>query len=260
MSTDKGNLQFDLSTPGEEPGERKNITINGIDFVFRWCPPGTFLMGEILANEFTSFSNLKDASKETFDQHQVKLTKGFWILQTAVTQKQWQAVMGNNPSFFKTQGEDRPVENVSWNDCLEFCKTCLQFGLNVTLPTEAQWEYACRAGTNEPFSGKWDKMTWCDGKKNNGKKRYKTLPVGKLAPNEWRLYDMHGNIWEWCLDWYGAYPCESVTDPTGPSNGVKRVNRGGCFSVIYEFCRSAYRRSRDPNTRNCLLGFRIVGQ
>lgn len=211
--------------------------VNGVEFAFRWCPPGTFTMG-------SPESEAGRQGKEV--QHQVTLTKGFWIMETEVTQKQWQAVMGANPSHFK--GDDLPIENVSWNECQEFCrKTGFQF------PTEAQWEYACRAGTTGMYAGNLDEMTWYD---RNGEG--KTHPVSTKTPNAWGLYDMHGNVWEWCQDWEGDYPDNSVTDPSGPSNGIHRTHRGGSWAHKNEWCRSAHRSGRAPDGRDIYIGFRCI--
>ena len=245
----------DLSLEGREAGERAVMTINGVEFAFRWCPAGTFMMGSP-----TSENGRNDDEK----QHQVTLTKGFWMMETEVTQKQWKAVMGNNPSNFK--GDDLPVEQVSWNDCQEFCKKCVQLGLLVQLPTEAQWEYACRAGSTTAYF--WgnalngDKAN-CDGNypcgtTTIGKYLKKTTPVGSYAANAWGLYDMHGNVWEWCQDWFGDYPSGSVTDPTGPSNGSDRVIRGGSWNSDARSCRSAYRFYNEPGYRSNRLGFRVA--
>ena len=237
-------------------GERKTVTVNGVEFAFRWCPAGTFTMGSPTSEE---------GRYDDETQHKVTLTKGFWMLETEVTQKQWKAVMGNNPSSFK--GDDLPVECVSWNDCQEFCKKCTQLGLSVQLPTESQWEYACRAGSTTAYF--WgnalngDKAN-CDGNypcgtEITGKYIGKTTPVGSYQPNAWGLYDMHGNVWEWCQDWYAKdYPSESVTDPTGPSSGSDRVDRGGCWSHDARRCRSAIRGYCGPGYRGIVLGFRLV--
>ncbi len=223
--------------------ERKTVTVNGVEFAFRWCPAGTFTMG--------SPEDEKDRdSDET--QHKVTLTKGFWMLETEVTQKQWKAVMGSLPDCgFK--GDNLPVECVSWNDCQEFCKKCTQLGLPVQLPTEAQWEYACRAGSTGAYAGNLDEMAWYSS--NSGST---THPVGTKKANAWGLYDMHGNVWEWCQDWYGDYPSGSVTDPTGPSSGSDRVRRGGSWGHNARLCRSALRNSYDPGNRYDHLGFRLV--
>ena len=186
--------------------------------------------------------------------HKVTLTKGFWMMETEVTQKQWKAIMGNNPSSFI--GDDLPVEKVSWTDCQKFCKKCTKLGLPVQLPTEAQWEYACRAGTTGAYVGDLDEMAWYYD--NSGRK---THSVGTKKPNEWGLYDMHGNVWEWCQDWKADYPSGSVTDPTGPSNGsygLFRVNRGGSWSFKAGGCRSACRRYDEPDNRYYGLGFRVA--
>ena len=182
-------------------------------------------------------------------QHRVTLTKGFWMMETEVTQEQWKVVMGNNPSNIK--GDDLPVERVTWNDCQEFCKKCAQLGLPVQLPTEAQWEYACRAGSTGAYASILDAMAWYNG--DSG-----THPVGTLKPNAAGLYDMHGNVWEWCADWYGEYPSESVTDPVGPSTGSRRVFRGGGWDDSAGYCRSANRGYCVPGDRYYYLGFRCV--
>ncbi len=172
--------KHDLTIPGAKAGERKTVTVNGVEFAFRWCPAGTFMMG--------SPKDEKDRSSDE-TQHEVTLTKGFWMLETEVTQKQWKAITGDNPSNFK--GDDLPVEEVSWNDCQEFCRKCSALGLPVQLPTESQWEYACRAGTTDAYAGNLDEMAWYYSNSGN-----KTHPVGTKKPNAWGLYDMHGNVWE----------------------------------------------------------------
>ena len=191
-------------------GMAKTLTLpGGEEMRFRLCPPGTFTMGEGTG------------------AYRVTLTRTFWMGETPVTQKQWESVMGKNPSCFK--GDDRPVEGVSWEDCQEFIQKVNAKLLDgqVRLPTEAEWEYACRAGTTTPYggTGNLDEMGWYGG--NSGGE---THPVGQKKPNAWGLYDMHGNVWEWCADWFGDYPSGSVTDPTGPSSGETRVRRGGSWS------------------------------
>ena len=226
-----------------KPGDRKVEIVNGVEFAFRWCPPGTFLMGSP-----TSESGLYDNEK----QHQVILTKGFWMLETEVTQKQWKAVMGNYPGTF--EDDDIPAGEISWNNCQNFCRKCTSLGLSVQLPTEAQWEYACRAGSRGAYAGNLDDMAWYASNFE-----YKNHPVGTKKPNAWGLYDMHGNVWEWCADyWSDEYPSESVTDPTGPTNGSRRVYRGGCRSSYAESCRSAYRDRDAPDRNDMNRGFRVV--
>lgn len=232
------------STTDNNAGVKMVKIINGVEFTFRWCPPGTFMMG--------SPEDEKNRDNDE-TQHQVTLTKGFWMLETEVTEKQWKVIMGKNTTHFP-RGDDRHVGFVTWNDCQEFCKKCTKLGFPVQLPTEAQWEYACRAGSTEAYSGNLDDMAWyCD---NSGGVSH---PVRTKKPNAWGLYDMHGNAWEWCADWYGVYPDESVTDPIGPSNGVKRVNRGGGFGdSATGVCRSANRGNFDPDFGLVFNGFRCV--
>ena len=210
-----------------------------------WCPPGSFLMG----------SPSGEPGRDTDEMpHRVTLTKGFWMAKTPVTQRQWKSVMGDNPSRFK--GDDLPVENVSWNDCQEFCRRCREAGVDLRLPTEAQWEYACRAGTTGPYAGSanLDVMGWY-----GGNSRQKTHPVGQKQPNAWGLHDMHGNVLEWCAEWYGDYPDGSVTDPKGASSGWGRVARGGSWNNSVTYCRSAYRFNYFPSCTSGSLGFRPAG-
>lgn len=215
------------------------------DFV--WVPPGTFVMGS---------PPTETGRNEDENQHQVTLSKGFWMGKFEVTQAQWMDVMGSNPSFFT--GEDLPVENVSWDDVQAFLVILNEReGANFRLPTEAEWEYACRAGSAAAFSFgespvQLSNYGWFAD--NSGRT---THPVGSLAPNAWGLFDMHGNVWEWCQDRAGAYPVGSVTDPKGPETGVQRVGRGGSFGVSAVNCRSADRSASDPGAKGPDLGFRI---
>ena len=259
-------------TPSEpKPGERMVKTVDGVEYAFRWCPAGKFMMG-----------SPKD-EEGRFDwagpQHEVTLTQGFWMLETEVTQGMWQSVMGESISdkakqgslFHDLHGEGStyPMYYVSWDDCQEFCrKLSSKIGMKITLPTEAQWEYACRAGSTTPFF--WgstlngDKAN-CDGDypygtSTKGKDLGKTAPVKSYAPNAWGLYDMHGNVWEWCSDWYGEkYYTESPsTDPTGPNSGWYRVHRGGGWVSYARLCRSAIRGRLSAGVRSDELGFRPV--
>jgi formylglycine-generating enzyme required for sulfatase activity len=175
--------------------------------------------------------------------------------------------MGNNPSNFK--GSRLPVESISWNDCQDYLSKLnksVSSSYKFSLPTESQWEYACRAGTTTPFNFgvelNGDKAN-CDGNypygtETKGKYLEKTTVVGSYAANSWGIYDMHGNVWEWCKDWSGAYPSGSVTDPTGAINGSYRVYRGGGWSIDAEYCRSALRILSTPSVRNDHLGARLV--
>ena len=237
-------------------GAKKTIKLpGGVTMEFVWCPPGTFMMGSP-SNEEGRYDNEK--------LRRVTLTKGFWLGKYEVTQKQWQSVMGSNPSYFK--GENLPVERVSWNDCQKFfAKVNAQLNCGARLPTEAEWEYACRAGTTTAYF--WgnalngDKAN-CDGNKPCGttvKGRFlgRTANVGSYAPNAWGIYDMHGNVCEWCSDWLGDYDLET-TDPKGPSSGSVRVRRGQAWDCPAFRCRSAYRCSVAPDSRLNALGFRVA--
>ncbi|OQB96022.1 MAG: Serine/threonine-protein kinase pkn1 [Verrucomicrobia bacterium ADurb.Bin122] len=190
---------------------------------------------------------------------QVEITRAFWLGKTEVTQSQWEAVMGSNPSSFK--GSDRPVECVSYDDALEFCRKLtareraagrLPSGYEYTLPTEAQWEYACRAGTTGDYAGSLGSMGWYGANSGN-----QTHPVAQKQANAWGLYDMHGNVWEWCLDWKGDYAGGTVRDPAGPSSGSYRVYRGGGWGGTASCCRSANRNFFVPGYRS-FLGFRLA--
>jgi formylglycine-generating enzyme required for sulfatase activity/serine/threonine protein kinase len=240
-----------------QAGEVVAVSLGGgIDLRFAWCPPGTFLMG-------SPPSEQERSDDET--QHRVTLTKGFWLAVTAVTQAQWQAVMGSNPSHFK--GDDRPVEQVSWDDCQDFCrKLAERTGKTFRLPSEAEWEYACRAGTTTPFhngctlsteQANYDgNHTYGPGKK--GVYRHQTTPVGSFPANAWGLFEMHGNVYEWCADWYGPYQTGDVKDPKGRNYGTTRVLRGGSWGYHPGFCRSAYRCWNAPGSRNNSIGCRLV--
>jgi len=225
----------------------------GVIMMMCWIPPGEFLMGSPVDED-------RRGDDET--EHRVKITRGFWLAKTQTTQAQWQAVMGNNPSHH--QGDDLPVEQVSWIDICgdEAAGTGGFLGeLNQLvpgderfhLPTEAQWEYACRAGTTGPYAGNPDEMVWyCD------KDGYETHPCGQMMPNNWGLHDMHGNVWEWCADWHAKYDPGLVTDPTGPATGTLRVCRGGIWSRHANYCRVADRGSSGPAESSKYLGFRVA--
>mgnify|MGYP001229267770 CR=1 FL=1 len=211
---------------------------------FVWIEPGTFAMGVPESEE----GRTRDER-----QHRVTLTKGYWMQTTEVTQSQWVAVMGGNPSEF--QGDSRPVENVSWDDVQRFIHklNAQDPGKHYRLPTEAEWEYACRAGTTGERYGELDDIAWHRGNSNE-----QTHPVGRKQPNAWGLYDMIGNVWEWCADFYDDYPSGAVTDPAGPSSGSERMFRGGCFENNANSCRSTFRNAEGPGFRSIYRGFRLV--
>ena len=241
-------------------GARKVLTIARVEVPFRWAPPGRFMMGSP-EDEEERWNNEK--------QHEVILTHGFWLAETQTTQKLWKAVMGSNPSRFT--GDDlRPVENVSWEDSQKFIRKLN--GLKVSgagtfrLPTESEWEYACRAGATTAFP--WGNVLNGDKANCNGRYPYgteekgkyldKTTRVGSYESNAWGLYDMIGNVWEWCQDWYYDYPSGTVTDPQGASSGSSRVLRGGSWIDNPGDCRSAGRFYYVPAPGNGYNGFRLA--
>jgi formylglycine-generating enzyme required for sulfatase activity len=235
-----------VATTAAEPvsaGKELVLTIPGsgkVQLRMKLIPAGSFTMGEGKSS------------------HETKLTKPFYMGVFEVTQAQWQAVMGNNPSKFNGKPA-YPVERVSWEDCQQFVKKLNGMGIGTfRLPTEAEWEYACRAGTKTAYSfgdyaGKLGNYAWCE--ENS---RQSTHQVGTKKPNAWGLYDMHGNVWEWCSDWYGDYGTGKQTDPKGAAGGSLRVNRGGCWYYSSWRCRSAFRSWYSPSDRYSDLGFRLV--
>ncbi|WP_374495622.1 formylglycine-generating enzyme family protein [Zoogloea sp.] len=241
-----------------EWGLAATLNLNGVKQTFRWIQPGTFLMG-------SPRDELGRYSDET--QHKVTLSRGYWLADTACTQALWQAVMGDNPSRFKVYPAN-PVEQVSWNDVQTFFARldALVPGLDAGLPSEAQWENACRAGTTTPFSFgenitseqvNYDgNFPYAGGKK--GLYRACTVPVKSLPPNPWGLYEMHGNVREWCADWFGNYPQGPQVDPSGPPEGVERVLRGGSWINDGQYCRAAARCRNEPGFRGNTIGFRLA--
>jgi formylglycine-generating enzyme required for sulfatase activity len=239
------------SSPTEETITLETLTLDlggGAKMELVRIPAGEFLMG----------SPMSEASRENNEgpQHRVRISKPFYLGKYEVTQGQWVAVMGENPSNFK--GDDRlPVENISWNDCVEFCRKVSQkTGVRIRLPSEAEWEYACRAGSTTAYSfgdspDALGQYAWYEDNWDS-----KTHPVGQKKPNVWGLYDMHGNVGEWCADWYGEgyYRQSPPTDPSGPTSGELRVIRSGWFWG----CRSAHRDRAPPGFRHRYLGFRVA--
>lgn len=240
------------------------IDCNGVKLEMVKILAGTFMMGSP-KNELGRYYD--DDEK----QHQVTLTKDYLLGKYPVTQAQWRAIMGNNPSCFK--GAKRPVENVSWDDAKSFCDKlneryagklpqCYKFDL----PTEAQWEYACRAGTTTALNNGTnltDEKYHCSNLAEVAWYYYQneesqTHPVGQKRSNNAGLYDMHGNVWEWCRDWYGNYRDGAVTDPVGPRTGSYRVFRGGSWRDNAKNCRSAYRGYDSPGFRDNHFGFRLA--
>jgi len=237
----------------------KEIT-NSIGMKLVLIPKGTFMMGS---------PETEKGRQENETQHEVTISKDYYLGVYEVTQAQYETVMGKNPSHFQgaivgNENADLPVENVSWDDAVEFCKKLSDLpeekkaGRVYRLPTEAEWEYACRAGSKTAYSfddeeGLLPEYGWF---KRNSSDR--THTVGLLEPNAWGLYDMHGNVWEWCSDWYVEYPQGAVSDPTGPKEGSDRVIRGGGWNSGAADCRSAYRGGSTPGDRFYSLGFRLA--
>ena len=217
----------------------------------------------IQAGEFTMGSPKTEVGRDENEvQHRVTISKGFWLGKTEVTQRQYETIMGDNPSNFKSSGPDAPVEQVSWSEAMEFCQKLtvkersmggLPGGYVYRLPTEAQWEYACRAGTQGSHGGDLNAIAWY-----SDNSAFKTYPVRQKQANDWGLYDMHGNVWEWCYDWSGAYSLNNVIDPVGPNTGSGRINRGGSFGFNARLCRSAGRYWNWPYLRSSDLGFRVA--
>ena len=254
---------------------------NWVSQRMRWIPAGRFTMG--------SPDDEPGRWDDEGPQHEVTISQSFWMFDTPCTQGLWKAVMdGESPSYF--QDDERPVEQVIWEEAREFINRLNSkvSDLSLVLPTEAQWEYACRAGTKEATHAGLieilaeydapilDEIAWYGGNSgvdfelDNGVdssswpgKQYDhtqagTRKVGKKRPNDWGLFDMLGNVWEWCSDWSGAYEAESQLDPTGPEEGLSRVLRGGGWGNTARLARSAARDGSDPGLRFRYIGFRCA--
>jgi formylglycine-generating enzyme required for sulfatase activity len=261
LPPDKDSLKPDWATAAGRDGFGlyAEAVIAGITQRFRWIEPTSFLMGSP-ENENGRYDNEI--------QHPVTLTQGYWLADTACTQALWQTVMDRNPSAFK--GENNPVENVSWDDIEKFLQRLnRQYPeLKLRLPTEAEWENACRAGTIGAFNFEGELLldkinyrgTWEDYSNWGESALQQTAVVKSYPPNAWGLYEMHGNVWEWCQDWYGDYPTEPVVDPLGAESGARRVLRGGSWFFGGESCRSAYRLHYPPDFVIGLVyyGFRLA--
>jgi formylglycine-generating enzyme required for sulfatase activity len=243
LRLDKPPAQREPSTPASPP--REITTSIGMKLVL--IPAGEFEMG----------SNVAEGSNYERPVHRVRISEPFYMGKYEVTQAQWEAVMGTNPSYFKGN-PNRPVEGVSWEDVQAFIKRLnRQEGWEVCrLPTEAQWEYAARAGTTtEWYDNDLDAIAWY--RENSG---YKTHEVGQKWPNAWGLYDMLGNVEEWVQDWYASdyYRHSPTVDPQGPDAGALRVYRGGGWSLGARYVRAAFRYGFDPGVRYDYLGFRCL--
>lgn len=219
-----------------------------------WIEPGTFTMG--------SPSDEAERNKAEGPLTRVTLTRGFWLGKTEVTQAQYEAVAGTNPSTFKENGGDAPVERVSWIDAMAFCRKLtereraagrLPDGYAYTLPTEAQWEFAHRAGSTGAYPGEPDVTAW-----HAANSQGTTHPVAKKRANAWGFHDMAGNVIEWCLDWYGNYPGGAVSDPPGPARGYYRMALGGSWRTDARLGRSAARSGGSEGRLDYTIGFRLA--
>ncbi|MCY3017670.1 MAG: SUMF1/EgtB/PvdO family nonheme iron enzyme [Planctomycetota bacterium] len=246
------NQKPETGVAGALPKELALDLGKGVTLELVLIPAGRFLMGSPAT---------EDEREQDETQHEVIISRPFYMGKYEVTQEQYEAVMGENPSRFK--GAKHPVEMVSWDEAQEFCrKASAKTGKTVKLPTEAEWEYACRAGTTTVYCSGDDfeaikQVTWCsyDGQWGSAGG---TTPVGSLKPNAWGLYDMHGNAYEWCEDWYGDYPERAATDPKGTAEGDGRVTRGGSWFHPPRSCRSADRNRCPPREPHDDQGFRVV--
>lgn len=232
----------EVSTSLPKPGDVRKTRV-GIELV--WVSSGEFTMGS---------TDGEDVERPV---RKVTISEGFWMSRYEVTQLQWFSEMGLNPSEFDKCGGNCPVENVSWDDAQRFIAklNAKNDGFVYSLPTEAQWEYAARAGTTGKWAGDLGSMAWYSD--NSGGR---TQPVGTKQPNAFGLYDMHGNVWEWCEDWYGNYPRTPETDPKGPAKGKWRILRGGSWKDGKDDQRSAYRGGLSPSTKYKDMGFRVVAK
>ena len=245
-------LVFSLDTLAAEP----QLSTNWVQL-----KPGAFTLG--------SPSQDADRGSDESPPTQVTITQGFWMHRHEVTQGEYLALMRTNPAAF-TGDLNRPVERVSWQEAVNYCVKLtvqeqqagrLPRGYVYRLPTEAEWEYACRAGAttrfgygDDPQYSALGQYAWSAA--NGGDK---THPVAHKKPNAWGLYDLHGNVWEWCLDWYApSYPGGKAADPTGAKSGLKRVVRGGCWNNPAAVCRAANRNAYPPGRRSNGVGFRVV--
>jgi formylglycine-generating enzyme required for sulfatase activity len=257
--TDQGIRQLESMLPGCKVWRLEEQT-NSVGMRFMLIPAGEFMMG--------SPGGDQDAKPREKPQHRVHITKPFYLGVHEVTQEQWEKLMGTRPWEGKSsvkEGADCAATCVSWKDAVAFCeKLSAKEGCTYRLPTEAEWEYACRASsiTHSCFGGDplaLGNYAWYEGKAWSAGQRY-AHSVGQKKPSGWGLYEMHGNVWEWCAGWYDSnyYANSPTVDPTGPSAGSRRVGRGGSWSSLAGVCRSALRFGSSPGTRGPILGFRVA--
>ncbi len=243
------------------PVEKEIQLGDGLSMKMVLIPAGEFMMGSKLSPDEVAdrYGGKAKYFTDEHPRHSVSITEPFYMGVTEVTHEQYEAVMGEKPSHF--DGKQNPAELVTWNDATEFCKKLSQkTGETIRLPTEAQWEYACRAGSTSAYCfGESERQlgdyAWYDDNSDG-----KTHPVAQKKPNDWGLYDMHGNVWEWCRDWYDGdyYENNTITNPTGPTSGSYRVVRGGSWANYAYYVRSANRDCSDPSFTYLGFGFRVV--
>jgi formylglycine-generating enzyme len=243
----------------DQYGSWAEFSINGVTQRMRWIKPGEFLMG-----------SPEDEPGRSDDEyrHQIIITRGFWLADTACTQRLWRKIMGTNPSYYKAM--NNPVESINWDIVCDFIKQCnhLLPSISLRLPTEAEWEYACRAGTTTPFHfGQTITTEQANYNGNNpypggtiGEYRKKTVEVKAFSCNAWGLFQMHGNVLEWCADWYDGeyYKNSSVKDPQGPKTGRYNVLRGGCWGLDAKVLRSSCRYYCTQDDTRRMVGFRLA--
>jgi len=228
-----------------KPGKVELIDLGkGVKLEMVLVPAGKFMMGEIL-----------DLGKVKLIPREATITKPFFMGKYEVTQEQWEAVMGNDPR--RNKGENIPMTNISWNDCQGFIKKLnKQTKGGYRMPSEAEWEYGCRAGSSKTFST-GDELKKKDANHGEGDAG-KPIAVGSYKPNAFGLYDMHGNVWEWCNDWYAELTDKPLIDPSGPATGSEKCLRGGCFYDGAKGVRSAFRYEFSPSEGTIYFGFRLA--
>jgi formylglycine-generating enzyme required for sulfatase activity len=265
-STPVGNVEVGRKMPAVV-GPLSVIT-NEIGMKLVLIPAGEFLMG----SKRGLLNRIRGVGRDESPPHRVRITKPFYLGVTPVTQAEYQQVMGTNPSYFSAHGGEKekvagmdtsrfPVENVSWEEAVEFCRRLSQQeGKQYGLPTEAEWEYACRAGSRMRYCFGDDKRELGEYAWFDANSRAMVQPVGQKKPNAWGLYDMHGHICEWCADRYDEryYANSPTDDPTGPTTGSHRALRGSCWFDSASECHSANRSLRSPEDRHSYLGFRVA--
>lgn len=246
-------MKTQMCPPDSSSGDRNtgepltlNITEN-INMVFSWIPAGGFMMG--------SSEKEQGHEAEESPRHKVRFDQGFYMGRSTVTASQWNEVM--EP---KCDGDDEPAVMISWHQAVAFAGKLTEIinGLKFDLPTEAQWEYACRAGSNTRFSDGDTEQSLAESAWYAANSEGHTHPAGEKTPNKWNLYDMHGNVFEWCRDWEGRYSEGEQTYPAGPEIGQKKILRGGCFKCPPQYCRCANRYSALPDHKNANIGFRLI--